>query len=139
MLGILAFSQWRKGAQECKAYSSLKFKKIKLINAGSNMVLEASVLGLHAPMEYGLIPGPSQGSSDYTHLAVCWISGPGASWCRLVAWRVVMARKVVSGTLCRLARASCSFCQMVVPFNLGLLPSTQSGEMLQYLGSLACA
>lgn len=102
------------------------------------MFLESSVLGLHATMEYGLIPDPSQGSSDYTHLAVCWISGPGASWWRLVAWRVV-AGKVVSGTLCRLARASCSFCQMVVPFNLGLLPSTQSGKMLQYLGSLACA
>ena len=58
------------------------------------MVLEASVLGLHAPMEYGLIPGPSQGSSDYTHLAVCWISGPGASWCR--EWTQVSQELAVS-------------------------------------------
>lgn len=82
------------------------------------MSLATSVIGLCATVEYGLSPYPSQGSSDCTLLALCWISGPGASWWRLVAWRVVMARKVVSVILGRLARASCSFCQVLVPFDL---------------------
>lgn len=137
MLGILAFRGWMKRDQEFKACSTLKLKK--LINTGSKMSLAASIIGLCATVVYGLSPYPSQGSSDYTLLALCWVSGPGASWWRLVAWRVVMARKVVSGILCRLARASCSFCQVLVLFDLGLLPSTQNGDMLQYLSSLACA
>lgn len=135
MLGILAFRGWMKRDQEFKTCSTLKLKK--LINTGSKMSLAASSIGLCATVEYGLSPYRSQGSSDYTVLALCWVSGPGG-W-RLVAWSAVMARKVVSGILRRLARASCSFCQELVPFDLGLLPSTQNGDMLQYLSSLACA
>lgn len=136
MLGLLAFASGEGGSG---VQGPFKFKTIKLINAVSKMFLEASVLGLHATKEYGLSSNPSQGSSDYPHLTVCWISGPGASWWRWVAWRVVMPRKVVSWVLCRLARAACSFRQAMAPFDLGLLPSTQGGKVLQYLGSVACA
>lgn len=64
--------------QEFKTCSTLKLKK--LINTGSKMSLAASSIGLCATVEYGLSPYRSQGSSDYTVLALCWVSGPGASW-----------------------------------------------------------
>lgn len=94
--------------------------------------------GSIATVEYCLSSNPS----GFLRLCTLYCMLDLCSWCqlvRLVAWRVVMARKVVSGILCRLARAAYSFCQAMVPFDLGLLPSTQGGEVLQYLGSLACA